>query len=68
MKRTFISDIQETGSKEVLLKGWVHKIRSFKDFAFVLLRDKSGVVQLVVNECEELKELKHQAGNGQQIT
>lgn len=60
MKRIFISDIKETGSKEVLLKGWVHKIRSFKDFAFVLLRDKSGVVQLVVDECKELRDLKQE--------
>lgn len=57
VKRTFISDIKDIDSKEVLLKGWIHKIKKFKDFAFISLRDKSGVVQLVVDDVEMVDKL-----------
>ncbi|MDK2919466.1 MAG: nondiscriminating aspartyl-tRNA synthetase [Candidatus Petromonas sp.] len=58
MTRTFISEIKGLDRKEVILKGWIHKIKSFKDFAFVMLRDKTGVVQLIVEDEDLLKELK----------
>ncbi len=58
MKRTFIKDVRLVEQAEVLIKGWVHKIKSFKDFGFVVLRDKSGVIQLVVENTEILKQLK----------
>jgi nondiscriminating aspartyl-tRNA synthetase len=46
MERTYIEDIK-TG-KEVLLKGWVYEIRVLAKLGFVLLRDKTGIVQCVV--------------------
>ncbi len=36
--------------KEVSLRGWVHRIRVFKDKVFIVLRDSSGVMQCVVKE------------------
>ncbi len=47
MDRTFIKDLKKTGEEKVLLRGWVHKIRDLSHIAFVLLRDKSGIIQLV---------------------
>ncbi|MCX6750888.1 MAG: aspartate--tRNA(Asn) ligase [Candidatus Pacearchaeota archaeon] len=46
MERTYIEDIK-TG-KEVLLKGWVYEIRILAKLGFILLRDKTGIVQCVV--------------------
>jgi nondiscriminating aspartyl-tRNA synthetase len=46
MERTYIEDIK-TG-KEVLLKGWVYEIRTLAKLGFILLRDKTGIVQCVV--------------------
>jgi nondiscriminating aspartyl-tRNA synthetase len=46
MERTYIEDIK-TG-KEVLLKGWVYEIRTLAKLCFILLRDKTGIVQCVV--------------------
>jgi aspartyl-tRNA synthetase len=46
MERTLIEDIK-TG-KEVLLKGWVYEIRILAKLGFILLRDKTGIVQCVV--------------------
>jgi aspartyl-tRNA synthetase len=54
MERTMIEDIK-TG-KEVLLKGWVYEIRSLAKLGFILLRDKTGIIQCVI-QGEVMKEL-----------
>lgn len=46
MERTYIEDIK--AGKEVLLKGWVYEIRILAKLGFILLRDKTGIVQCVV--------------------
>ena len=47
MKRTYIKDLAITKEQEVLLVGWVHKIRDLGQVVFIMLRDKSGIIQLV---------------------
>jgi len=34
--------------KEVLLKGWIYEIRSLAKLSFILLRDRTGIVQCIV--------------------
>jgi nondiscriminating aspartyl-tRNA synthetase len=46
MERTLIEEIK-TG-KEVLLKGWVYEIRALAKLGFILLRDRTGIVQCVI--------------------
>ena len=46
MKRTFIKDLKVCGEERVLLRGWIHKIRDLAHVSFVMLRDKSGIIQL----------------------
>ena len=50
MKRTFIKDLKVYDEEKVLLRGWVHKIRDLAHVTFVMLRDKSGIIQLVCNK------------------
>ena len=57
MERTFIKDLCVNGEKEVLLRGWVHKIRNLSNVSFVMLRDKSGIIQLVCTK-EQIKGLR----------
>ncbi|SET10977.1 aspartyl-tRNA synthetase [Natronincola peptidivorans] len=58
MKRILVDELVEGMDSLVLLRGWIHKIKSFGKFAFVFLRDKTGVVQLVMEEEEILSQLK----------
>ena len=57
MKRIFIKDLALNDEEKVLLKGWVHKIRDLSHVSFILLRDKSGIIQLVCNK-EQIKGLR----------
>lgn len=50
MERLFIDQLDENKQEEVLLRGWIHKIISFGTMSFIHLRDKTGIVQLVVNK------------------
>jgi nondiscriminating aspartyl-tRNA synthetase len=45
MERTYIRDLKKG---EVLLKGWVHEVRSLSKLKFLILRDMTGMVQCVV--------------------
>jgi len=48
MERKYIKQIIESGKEEkVLIKGWVHDTRELGKIRFLLLRDISGVIQVV---------------------
>ncbi|MEO8065755.1 MAG: aspartate--tRNA ligase [Candidatus Doudnabacteria bacterium] len=49
MKRTLIKDTVDQVGKNVLLKGWVNIRRDHGKLIFLDLRDKTGMIQLVVN-------------------
>jgi aspartyl-tRNA synthetase len=46
MERTYIKDLKE--EKTVLIKGWVHSLRSQSKIKFLQIRDSTGVVQCVI--------------------
>jgi nondiscriminating aspartyl-tRNA synthetase len=46
MERTLIADLKK--GKEVLLEGWVYEIRDLAKLKFILLRDRTGIVQCVI--------------------
>jgi nondiscriminating aspartyl-tRNA synthetase len=58
MKRVFAAEAGEFIGSEVLLKGWIYKIKSFGKFAFISLRDKTGILQLIVEDEELFGRLK----------
>ena len=57
MKRIFIKDLVVSGEEKVMLRGWVHKIRDLSHVSFLMLRDKSGIIQLVCTK-EQIKGLR----------
>jgi nondiscriminating aspartyl-tRNA synthetase len=45
--RTLTHEVASRVGQEVVVCGWVHRIRDLGKVSFVLLRDRSGIVQLV---------------------
>jgi aspartyl-tRNA synthetase len=59
MTRTLIGKIPEKEGESVLLKGWVHGRRDHGKITFIDLRDRTGLVQIVLTPAiPEAKELR----------
>lgn len=52
MQRTLIKDVREKSGHRVTVKGFVHAIRNQKAVQFILLRDHTGIIQVVVERSE----------------
>ncbi len=48
MKRVLAAEAGKHVGEEILLRGWVHRVRKLGQVSFLLLRDRSGVVQTVI--------------------
>ncbi len=49
MKRTMIHSLPQEVGKTVTISGWVHRVRKLKAVVFVILRDRTGLVQLALS-------------------
>ncbi len=58
MERTLTSQIPDKIGQQVYLKGWTYRVRDLGKIAFVLLRDRGGVVQLVLEKPELIKQVR----------
>ena len=61
MERKYISELAGCMGQEVLLKGWIFQVKDFSRFAFVSLRDRTGIVQLVAKDRDIVRSLKLEA-------
>src|SRR5687767_2293123 len=52
MQRTHITDIREKIGQRVTAKGFVHVLRDQKAVQFIVLRDHTGMIQIVVERSE----------------
>ncbi|GHU32300.1 hypothetical protein FACS1894172_08680 [Spirochaetia bacterium] len=52
--RILAKDIEKNVDSEVEVAGWVHRIRELGGITFIILRDRSGVVQLVLEHAPDL--------------
>lgn len=59
MKRIQISELPDHVDKQVVLQGFVHTTRDQGKIKFIVLRDITGTVQVVVFEPSLLAEIKH---------
>ena len=59
MKRTYINDLKNHGNEEVVVKGFIDKIRDLQYVQFIILRDITGKVQITVEKNEENKDKRY---------
>ena len=52
MQRTLIKDIREKTGQIVTVKGFVHVLRDQKAVQFIVLRDHTGMIQIVIERSE----------------
>lgn len=56
--RTLARELAEHIGEEVTVQGWIHKKRLLGGLNFIALRDRSGLIQCVVEDKEEVEKLR----------
>jgi nondiscriminating aspartyl-tRNA synthetase len=55
--RTLIAELRDRVGERVTIRGWVHAVRDQKRMQFLVIRDETGLVQVVLAKEEEPSEL-----------
>lgn len=55
MERTLISELPQHLEKKVRLRGWYNNLRSLGKISFLILRDRTGLAQIVIESKDEVK-------------
>lgn len=55
MKRILASQLAQCIGQKVFLRGWLNNLRSFGKLHFLILRDRSGLSQVVITDAEQGK-------------
>ncbi|MBW9157956.1 aspartate--tRNA(Asn) ligase [Clostridium tagluense] len=59
MERIMVDELENHINKKVEIKGWVYRVRKLKTITFIILRDRNGLVQCVVeNSCMDISGVK----------
>ncbi len=56
--RVLSRDIKQHVGKEITIAGWVHKKRLLGGITFINVRDRTGLVQCVVKDADEVEKLR----------
>jgi len=59
MQRVLASQLPEHIGQKVFLRGWLNNLRSFGKLHFLILRDRTGLSQIVIKDTEQGKVLSH---------
>lgn len=59
MNRILASELTKNIDKRVVLRGWLNNIRPLGKINFLILRDRSGFSQIVIESKEEFKKISH---------
>ena len=58
MDKIFTNEIKDYIGKEIVLLGWVHKLRKLGGISFLVLRDRHGIAQAIIEKDSENTKLK----------
>lgn len=50
--RTYSNELAKNVGKKVTISGWIHKIRKMGGITFIVIRDKEGLAQAIVEKAE----------------
>src|SRR3989344_7445018 len=56
--RTLAQDLPTQIGRQVIVRGWLNNIRSLGKISFLLLRDRSGLMQVVMEKGDELAKVE----------
>ncbi len=59
MNRTLASEVGKNVGKTVHVQGWLHKKRLLGGLTFIVVRDRSGLVQIVLHDEKEVSKLQN---------
>jgi len=57
-ERVLARDVTKHAGESVLVQGWLHKKRLLGGLNFIVLRDRSGLVQIVLQDEAEIEKLR----------
>jgi nondiscriminating aspartyl-tRNA synthetase len=57
MQRTLARELPNCIGQKVLMRGWLNNLRALGKISFLLLRDRSGLTQVVIEKKEELSKI-----------
>jgi len=58
MERTLSSELKQHENQLVQVRGSLNNVRAFGKLSFLILRDREGLIQVVISDKEEAKKLK----------
>ncbi|MFI0435622.1 MAG: aspartate--tRNA(Asn) ligase [Parachlamydiaceae bacterium] len=59
MKRTLASELKQHIDQTVEIKGWLNNIRSFGKINFLILRDRTGFSQILIEDKDVFRQVSH---------
>lgn len=59
MQRIIASELPKFVNQTVRVRGWFNNLREVGKINFLILRDRSGLIQIVIQDKEELKKISH---------
>ncbi len=57
MQRTLARELPNCVDKHVVMRGWLNNLRAMGKLAFLLIRDRSGLAQIVIEDKAELQKI-----------
>lgn len=58
MQRSLSSELKDQVGKKVTIKGWLHKKRLLGALTFINVRDRGGLVQVLIEDKDEVEKLR----------
>lgn len=59
MQRTLAKELLQKIDQTVLMRGWMNNLRLMGKLAFLLVRDRSGLFQVVLDQASEIQKISH---------